>query len=144
MNWSSRMQPESGHNHCRAHLQKYRITEIIILQYLALITHLCFFFSFLFFFNIDISVFTLEKQGQVKTHQYRQRTDLQTQWGKKAAMHRESSIAIYIIHCHVQNKIASGTPLYSIGSSAQCSAMTHMGGIDGGGGRLKGEGIYEY
>ena len=22
--------------------------------------------------------------------------------------------------------------------------MTHMGGIDGGGGRLKGEGIYEY
>ena len=55
----------------------------------------------------------------------------------------ESSIDIYTLPCVKQ--IASGKLLYSTGSSAWCSEMTKMGGMDGGKeGRFKRDRIYVY
>jgi len=55
-------------------------------------------------------------------------------------MNWEIRIDIYTLPCVKQT--ASGTLLYSTGSSAQCSVMTERSGIGGEQGRLRREGTY--
>ena len=55
-------------------------------------------------------------------------------------MNWEIRIDIYTLPCVKQT--ASGTLLYSTGSSAQCSVMTERSGMGGMQGRLKRKGTY--
>ena len=57
-------------------------------------------------------------------------------------MNWEIRIDIYTLPCVKQT--ASGTLLYSTGSSAQCSVMTERSGIGGEKGMLRREGTYVY
>ena len=55
-------------------------------------------------------------------YRYKQRTDMQTQWGKKR-VGRIEKVALKYIHYHVK-QIAGGKLLYNTGTLMLCSVTT--------------------
>ena len=66
---------------------------------------------------------------------------MDTEWEGEGGMNRELRFHINTLPCIPYTTIARGKLLYHVRSPAECSVMTHMGGM---GEWFKREGIYVY